>query len=181
MRKRPAEQRSAGLAVNLLGRLDSASCRSFVVEHLKRNAHGTVRIYPANIKAALNAAVRGDLLFFRNPFSTGSLSRLTPREIKRETVREPFSPQEMNTFLFLVGSPWRGMVAVSFLRMDNASAMWLASNGRLSILTWGRFFPGRRRRDGRLPLPWFLFCVRCWSVQIGRRRRTFVPSKLKST
>lgn len=114
--------RAAKLLLEFLGplsqrpidQLSVSECIDFLADRLKVTAYGTVTLHKGLLSAAFNAAVADDLIG-KNPFTFARLDRVAPKDLPRKTKRLPFTAQEMHTMLTQFASPWKELVAVSFL------------------------------------------------------------------
>lgn len=102
------------LAQRPMDQLSVSECADFLADRLKVTSYGTVTLHKGLLSAAFNAAVADDIIA-KNPFSYARLDRVAPKDMPRKTKRLPFTAQEMHTMLTQFASPWKELVAVSFL------------------------------------------------------------------
>lgn len=102
------------LANRPLDQLTVSECAEFLQHRLKHFSYGTVGLYKSLLSTAFNAAVADDIIV-KNPFAYTRLDHIAPRNMPRKLKRLPFTSQEMHIMLTKFASPWRELVAVSFL------------------------------------------------------------------
>lgn len=101
-----------------LDMLTKDDMRGFVRHALELVAVGTVRLYLANIKAAMNRAVEDDLLL-KSPMPRIELAKeaqIVNPELGSDAVeRAPFTREELHILVTQFPAPWRDIVLVSWL------------------------------------------------------------------
>ena len=102
------------LANRPLDQLAVSECTEFLQHRLKHVSYGTVGLHKSLLSTAFNAAVADDIIT-KNPFAYTRLDHIAPRNMPRKLKRLPFTSQEMHIMLTKFASPWRELVAVSFL------------------------------------------------------------------
>lgn len=102
------------LANRPLDQLTVSECTEFLQHRLKHVSYGTVGLHKSLLSTAFNAAVADDIIS-KNPFSYTRLDHIAPRDMPRKLKRLPFTSQEMHIMLTQFASPWKELVAVSFL------------------------------------------------------------------
>lgn len=102
------------LANRPLDQLTVSECTEFLQHRLKHVSYGTVGLHKSLLSTAFNAAVADDIIS-KNPFAYTRLDHIAPRDMPRKLKRLPFTSQEMHIMLTKFASPWRELVAVSFL------------------------------------------------------------------
>ncbi len=102
------------LANRPLDQLTVSECSEFLGERLKKVSYGTVVLHKSLLSTAFNAAVADDIIT-KNPFSYTRIDHIAPRNMPRKNKRLPFTSHEMHIMLTKFASPWKELVAVSFL------------------------------------------------------------------
>lgn len=101
-----------------LDMLTKDDIRGFVRHVLALVAVGTVRLYLANVSAALNRAVEDDLLL-KSPMPRIDLAKeaqIVNPELGSDSVeRQPFTRDELRILVTQFPAPWRDIVLVSWL------------------------------------------------------------------
>ena len=100
-----------------LDMLTKEDMRGFVRYALALVAVGTVRLYLANISAAMNRAVEDDLLL-KSPMPRIDLAKeaaIVNPELKNDKVKRlPFTREELHILMTQFPTPWRDIVLVSW-------------------------------------------------------------------
>lgn len=102
------------LANRPLDQLTVSECTEFLAVRLKSVSYGTVGLHKSLLSTAFNSAVADDIIP-KNPFAFARLDKIAPRNMPRKLKRMPFTSQEMHIMLTQFASPWKELVAVSFL------------------------------------------------------------------
>ena len=102
------------LANRPLDQLTVGECAEFLTKQLQVSAYGSVRLQKSMLSTAFNAAVADDIIL-KNPWSFVRIDHIAPRNMPRKMNRLPFTEDEMRIMFTQFASPWRELVAVSFL------------------------------------------------------------------
>lgn len=97
-----------------LDQLTVGECTEFLTQRLQVAAYGSVRLTKSLLSTAFNAAVADDIIL-KNPWAFVRIDHIAPRNMPRKIDRIPFTEDEMRIMFTQFPSPWRELVAVSFL------------------------------------------------------------------